>query len=176
MDDLELSLQFLHLLVESFEFGVTHEVCGDIEWDQKLGEVGSLLERGGILEEEVVDGVDDFSIAVEQASFPLGREFAVVGEDPEELGDLEDDFLGLGLPGVDVDVGVEVLEDLEDEVAQIEGAHFVQSHQGDVLLEGRLVQQQHDLLDLLGLDRLLLDQGQRSGLGLHDLNYLKVKP
>lgn len=176
MDDLELSLQFLHLLVETFELRVAYEVGRDIEGDQKLGEIGSLLERGGVLEEEVVDGVDDFSIAVEQSSFPLGCEFAVIGEDPEELCDLEDDFLGLGLPGVDVDVWVEVLEDLEDEVAEIEGAHFVQSHQGDVLLEGRLVQQQHDLLYLLGLDRLLLNEGQRSGLGLHDLNYLKVKP
>lgn len=176
MDDLELSLQFLHLLVEAFELWVAYEVGRDIEGDQELGEIGSLLESGCVLEEEVVDGVDDLSVSVEQPCFPLGSEFAVVGEDPEELGDLEDDFLGLGLPGVDVDVWVEILEDLEDEVAEIEGAHFVESDQRDVLLEGRLVQQQHDLLYLLRLDRLLLDQGQRSGLGLHDLNYLKVKP
>lgn len=104
MDYLKLCLQFLHLFVEAFEFGVAYEVGRDIEGDQKLGEVGSLLECSCVLEEEVVDGIDDLAISVEESCFPLGGEFTVVGEDPEKLCDLEDDFLRLGLPGVDVDV------------------------------------------------------------------------
>ncbi len=129
MDNLELCLQFFHLLIEPLELGVTDEVSRDIEGNKKLSEVGSLFECGGVLEEEVVDGVDDLAVTIKESSLPFGGEFAVVGEDPEELRDLEDDFLRLGLPGVDVDVGVEVLEDLEDEVTEIEGAHLVQSYQ-----------------------------------------------
>lgn len=53
---------------------------------------------------------------------------------------MEDDLLRLCLSCVDVDVGIEVFEDLEDEVAEIEGAHLVEAHQRDVLLEWRLVE------------------------------------
>ena len=42
---------------------------------------------------------------------------------------------------VDVEVRVEVFEDLEDEVTEIEGAQLVESDQGDIFLEGGLVEQ-----------------------------------
>ena len=94
-----------------------------------------------ILQQKVVDGVNDLAVAVQQPCLPLGREFAIIGQNPQKFSDLKDDFLGLCLSCVDVEVRVEVFEDLEDEVTEIEGAQLVESDQGDNFLEGGLVEQ-----------------------------------
>lgn len=99
MNDLELSLQLLHLFIEPLRLGVAHQVSRGVERVRTF-------EGGGILEEKVEDWADDPEVTVEQARLSLGREVVVVGEDAEELGDMEDDFLGLGLVLVDVDVGL----------------------------------------------------------------------
>ena len=61
---------------------------------------------------------------------------------------MEDDVSGRSCFGVDVDVGVEELENFEHQIAELESVVLVQIHQRYFGLEGRLVEQQHDLFDV----------------------------
>lgn len=128
-----------------------------------------------VLQQKVVDGVDNLAVAVEQPVLPILVEVALIGQNLQKLSDLENDILGLGLLGVDVNIRVQVLENFEDQISQIEGVHLIESHQRDVLLEGRLVEQQHNLLYVLRLDGLLLGQRQRLAFVLHSKIYLNYE-
>ena len=101
---------------------------------------------------------------------PVGPKLTFIGQDLQKFCDLEDDFLRLGILGTEGDVGVEVFKDLEDKVSEIEGVEFLESDEGDVFLEGWLVEEEDYLLDVFRSDAFLLQQIQ-TGLPLHS-NYI----
>ena len=107
-------MKFFHLLIEFLEFWVSCKLFRDVERHQEFCKVRSLFQGIEVFEKIVVDGIDDFSVAIQKAVFPIGTKVRFVGENLQELSDLENDLLGLCLSGVDTDIRVEVFENLED--------------------------------------------------------------
>ena len=79
------------------------------------------------------------------------------------------------MTGVDVDIRIEILEDPEYEVTEIEGAHFVESHEGYVFLERWLVEKKNYLFNFLRLNCFLLHERQTLILALHSKIYLNYQ-
>jgi hypothetical protein len=152
MGNLELSLQLPILLIQLLNLGIARIIRRNIQWHQVLRQIGPLLMQLQIHKQVVVNGIDDLPIAIDKAVLPVRVECGLVGQHLQELRHLEDDLLFLGLLGVDHALGVQVFEDVRQEVAQLEGVELVQSDEGQVLVEGLGVEQGHDLFDLLRAD------------------------
>lgn len=117
---LELCLELAVLLVESFDFGIAGILCWNVQRHEVFGQVGSLLMEFQVHQQVVVHRIDDLALAVDEPVFPRGIEGGLVAQHLQELGHLEDDLLLLGLLGVDGALGVQVLENVRKEVAQLE--------------------------------------------------------
>jgi len=120
MSDLKLSLELFHLFVKFFKLWITCELFGYVEWDQKFCKVGSLFQRGQIFQQIVVNGIDNLSVTIEESIFPISTKIRFVGKNLQELGNLENDLLGLCLSGIDVDIRVKILEDFEYKISECE--------------------------------------------------------
>ena len=165
-------IRFLHILNGRFE--IQPEVLSSVRLvflvrgllriimgypKEKLGQICSFLEHVQILEQEVVNGIDDFAIPVEKTILPLLGKLTFIWEYPQKLCNLKNDFVGLCLPCVDVNIRVEVLENLEDKISEFECTQLVQADKGNILFEGRLVQQKHNLFYIFRLNIFFLDEG-----------------
>ena len=73
---------------------------------------------------------------------------------------MENDVGGRSLLSVQVCFVIEVLEDLEYEVAQFEGVIFIEVYEGYFREKGGLIEEEDDLLNVFGGNGSLLNEGQ----------------
>ncbi len=126
MDYLEINLKLFCFFVQVFNLWIPWEFFRHVDCHEEFWEIGALFQGIEVFQQEIVDGIYDFSISIEQAILPVFAKIALIGENFEELWDMEDDISGWCLFGVKVSFRIEVLKYFKDKVAQLESVIFIQ--------------------------------------------------